>query len=149
MVEIVEFANTLAFPGANVITDEATGRANVIYGTFLYPITFANTITANGSVGDPGQVLHSNGTGVYWATDDAGIGGVNTAAEYVWSNTHIYNANITANATIIINNGLQANGSLGTDGQVLTSNGSEIYWSTPASAGANTGKVIALAMIFG
>lgn len=61
-------------------------------------------LIANGSLGSAGQVLHTNGTTVYWDTDDTGggSGSVNTAAQYVWTNTHIFNANLTANATLIL-----------------------------------------------
>lgn len=56
----------------------------------------------------------------------------------------------TVNSTIInINSvGVYANGSLGTANQVLTSNGTKTYWSTP-SAGVTTGKAIAMAIVFG
>ena len=45
---------------------------------------------------------------------------------YTWTNTHTFNANVT----IATSAGLKANGSVGTTGQVLTSNGSSVYWST-------------------
>ena len=37
---------------------------------------------------------------------------------------------MTVNNNLIVAKGIQANGSLGTTGQVLTSNGSSIYWAT-------------------
>lgn len=53
---------------------------------------------------------------------------------------------VTANS-VTISKGLNANGSLGTDGQLLTSNGSVAYWAT--STAASTGKAIAMSIVFG
>lgn len=78
-------------------------------------------VSANNSLGTNGQVLTTNGSATYWSTPVAEVV-VNTAAQYVWTNTHIFNANVTVNAALI------ANGSPGTAGQVLHSNGSAIYW---------------------
>lgn len=46
---------------------------------------------------------------------------VNTSAQYTWSNTHGFTANVTIK-------GIIANSSLGSNGQVLTSNGTSTYW---------------------
>jgi len=80
-----------------------------------------NSVSANGTLGTDGQVLTSNGTTVYWSSISSGS--VNTAAQYVWTNTHTFSNTIILNA-------ISANGSLGTSGQVLTSNGSDTYWAT-------------------
>jgi hypothetical protein len=57
----------------------------------------------------------------------------NTAAQYTWTNTHTFNANVTISA------GLIANGSIGSAGQALQSNGSSVYWANVTSvAGSNT-----------
>lgn len=98
-------------------------------------IDTAASLTANGTTGTAGQYLLSNGTGVYWATVAAGV---NTAAAYVWTNTHTFSNSVTFNANVALANGVIANGSLGTTGQVLTSNGSvgSPYWST--LTGVNT-----------
>lgn len=79
--------------------------------------------TANGSNGAAGQVLTTNSTGVYWSS-----AGVNAAAQYSWTNTHSFGANVTFNAGVV------ANSSVGTAGQVLHSNGTSVYW-----AQANSG----------
>lgn len=55
---------------------------------------------------------------------------------------------LTISNTITISGGMVANGSLGTDGQVLTSNGTVVYWNT-VSSGITTGKAIAMAIVFG
>lgn len=72
-----------------------------------------------------GQVLTSNGSAVYWAVASAGV---NTDAQYTWSNTQTFSNTIFINA-------ISANGGLGSSGQVLTSNGSDTYWSTVTGGG--------------
>lgn len=111
-------------------------------------------LDSTGSQGTTGQVLTSNGgSNVYWSTVSGGGGGsVNAAAQYTWSNTQTFQANITfsntilgttvnaatfsvgsnfiANTTQVTISGipLSANNSNGTSGQVLTSNGTSVYW---------------------
>jgi hypothetical protein len=58
-------------------------------------------IQANGTFGTSGQVLSSNGTGVYWSTAAAGV---NTAAQFSWTNTHLFSANVTVNAFFTVAN---------------------------------------------
>jgi len=50
---------------------------------------------------------------------------VNTAGAYTLTGVHTHNANLTIGSTA----GIIANGSVGTAGQFLTSNGSSAYWS--------------------
>jgi hypothetical protein len=59
-------------------------------------------------------------------------------------------ASHTANVTFS-NTRISANGSIGSAGQVLTSGGSSanVYWSTPNTSFATTGKAIAMAIVFG
>lgn len=47
-------------------------------------------ISANGGLGTTGQVLHSNGSSIYWTAAT-----INTAAQYAWTNTHTFAANVT------------------------------------------------------
>lgn len=120
--------------------------------TFANTISFANTVTvaalsANGSIGTTGQVLTSDGTKTYWAAaggtgtvtnvaTGAGLAGgpitstgtitVDNTASFAWSNTHSFSNTITINA-------VSANGSVGTAGQVLASDGADTYWVTPAN----------------
>jgi len=62
---------------------------------FNVPVDMATQgIYANSSLGSAGQVLTSNGTSVYWSTVSAG-GSVNTAAQYTWTNTHTFQANVS------------------------------------------------------
>lgn len=92
-------------------------------------------LNANGAAGSAGWVLFSGGgsSNTYWGS--AGSVGVNVASQYAWTNTHSFSANVTLAGVI-------ANGTIGTAGQTLTSNGSVVYWSTPAATGVtqvNTG----------
>jgi len=63
-----------------------------------------NTIIANGSIGTAGQVLHSNGTSVYWDTDDQGVTSV--ASGVGLSGGTITN---TGTISVLANNGITAN----------------------------------------
>lgn len=82
-------ANTTAIfeVGANNTNIRVTGNATI------------NAIVANGSTGSNGQVLLSNGTGIYWGVDS-----INTAAQFTFSNTITFSNVITfstANAIIL------------------------------------------------
>ena len=53
---------------------------------------------------------------------------INTVSQgfaFNWTNNHVFSANVTFNNAII------ANGSFGTVNQVLSSNGTSLYWGTP------------------
>jgi hypothetical protein len=97
-----------------------------------------NKVSANNSLGNAGQVLTSNGTVTYWATPTSEAV-VNTAAQYVWTNTNIFNANVTVNAALI------ANGSSGTSGHVLHSNGTAVYWAADDTNLNTTYDLLAIA----
>jgi hypothetical protein len=49
--------------------------------------------------------------------------------------SNLVNLSVTGNLTI---NAVVANGGLGTSGQVLTSNGAGVYWSTVSGGGGST-----------
>lgn len=85
----------------------------------------ATTIEANGAIGTSGQILTANGSGIFWASP--ATLSVNTAQEYIWTNNHTFNSNVSLSSVI-------ANSSLGSNGQVLTSNGSTVYWAEPTNA---------------
>lgn len=127
--------------------------------TFANTITFSNTVTvgamsANGSVGTAGQVLTSDGSDTYWSTVAAGGSGTVTSvvagagltggtittsntmtvdADYAftWSNTHSFSNTVTLKA-------VSANNSIGTAGQVLTSDGTKTYWAGAGGTGTVT-----------
>lgn len=78
------------FPGT--LTANQALVANSTSGINEIRVATANVgaIYANGSVGTSGDVLYSNGTTAYWGT----AGGVNTAAQYTWTNLHTHSANL-------------------------------------------------------
>jgi hypothetical protein len=119
-VAAASYVNTA---GSYTRTGVTTFNANIV-------ITNPAGISANSSYGTAGQALTSNGTSVYWST----IVGTNTAASYSWTNTHTFNSNVTLATTAA----LIANGLPGTSGQMLTSNGTSVYWSTVTSGGTFT-----------
>jgi hypothetical protein len=113
-------------------------------------------LSANGSTGTAGQVLVSNGSTVYWGTGTTGSntqvqfndsGVANASAGFTFdkgSNTLAVSNTIlttTVNAatfqvgsSLVANSvGIDANGSIGSNGQVLHSNGTSVYWRDPAS----------------
>jgi len=94
------------------------------------------SFTANGSSGSAGQLLASNGTGIYWTTPTTLT--VNQAAQYSWTNTHSFSNTVTFNGNAAIST-LSANGGFGSAGQVLISGGtsSNAYWAaTPVNVAA-------------
>lgn len=105
--------------------------------TFSSNLTIANTVAvyANGSLGMGGQVLTSNGGSVYWST----LPGPNLYVTYVWSNSHTFTNTVTINGNVTIGTSamIVANGAGGTNSQILTSNGTTIYWSSTFAGTAN------------
>ena len=102
--------------GTNVVNTTANFTITGMH-TYSNGITFSNTVTANGSNGTAGQVLTSAGaTGnAYWSTASS----VNTAAQWTWTNTHLFQANVQVNAYFSVTNSTSniaffaANGNVG------------------------------------
>lgn len=71
------------------------------------------------------------------------------AGNKTFQNTVTFQSNTSVNGTFTLTTttGLSANGSIGTNGQLLYSNGTTAYWSTPAYASPD--DVIALAIALG
>ena len=80
-----------------------------------------------------GKLYTSDGTTLIDLTPASG-GSVNTAAQYTFTNT------ISFSNTITVAN-ISANGTTGTAGQVLTSNGTIVYWSTPSGGSGSSVSV--------
>jgi hypothetical protein len=109
---------------ANVVNTSGNFSITGMY-TFNNGITFANTITANGSNGSSGQVLTSSGStgNVYWSTPSSGG----------FSNGQSISVN-----NFVITGAFTANSSNGSAGQVLTSNGTSVYWNSVSGTGTVT-----------
>lgn len=107
-------------------------NSNISTLNFVAPTRFdanVTVITANGSVGSAGQVLTSNGSSVYWSTVSGG-GSVNTSAQYTWTNTHTFQANVafTGNNISLVSN----------TGSVFFGGSSDSNWRIGRSTGATT-----------
>ena len=88
----IQFLTGTGAGGASVLTN----NANV---NFTFPA----------SNGTAGQVLSTDGTGkTSWIT--TGAGGVNTSAEYTWTNNHTFNDKVTINNTDATDGMLSING---------------------------------------
>jgi len=112
---------------ATLVNAAALNVVNQVNTATLYATTSANIASA----------VQANATGVFTTgTVNAAIVSVGTS--FVANTTRV----VIGSAV-----GLQANGSVGTDGQILTSNGTTAYWAT--STAATTGKAIAMAIVFG
>lgn len=121
-------------------------------------------VWANGAGGSAGQVLTANGTGVYWNTPLPGVAGSDTQIQFndggslgadsgltynkttdalsVAGSVSVNGGAVVANSTRLAIGaavGFQANGTIGTAGQILYSNGTTAYW-----AAAPTGDITAV-----
>jgi hypothetical protein len=131
-------ANTLGvYVGANSLVN---ATAHAIGNTTITStqLTLGGIVSANGSTGTAGYALVSGGasTNAYWGSVVASPGGVNTNIQYNDSGAIGGSAGFTFNKTtnnVTIANTLtvsaiSANGSVGSNGQLLVSNGSALYW---------------------
>jgi hypothetical protein len=154
-------------PGtAAIVTVTTTDDTQTLTNKTLSSSVISGTLTANGSVGTAGQVLTSNATGVYWSTVSGGGGGgganltlssngstvsVNsdsgtdvvilaansTTAGVLTAEAQTIGGVKTFSSNVTISSAITANGSVGTSGQVLSSNATGVYWAT-VSGGSNT-----------
>jgi hypothetical protein len=127
----------------------AIGTTDTANATFIVKgsAEFTAGIFANGSIGSSGYVLHSNGTATYWDSPVAGAAGANTQITYNDSGYANGSTSFTfdnSSNTLTVNGtvntlAISANGSLGSAGQALHSNGTTLYWANVTSiAGTNT-----------
>lgn len=148
----LQFNNGLGFNAAspNLVFDVLTSTLTAANLVVPYTLT-VNAISANGSLGLPNQVLKSNGSNTYWATDDTvapagsnmqvqfnnnGVFGADVEFYYDSANNIVHLVNMVSTGTMVTKV-ISANGSVGTTGQVLTSDGTNTYWSTPSYFNAN------------
>ena len=90
--------------------------------------TYINTLSANNTTYLNGQLAayYTNATNITTGTlpwAQAPTGTVNTSSAFTFTAPQTFNSNVTVNAVI-------ANGGLGVLGQVLTSNGSSVFWAS-------------------
>ena len=110
-------SNSASFSGSINATAYTVGTTFIANTTQL---TITTPFSANGGVGTSGQVLTSGGTGAnaYWSTVSAGGGG------------GFSNGQSISVSNLAITGSLTANGSTGTSGQILASNGANAYWAS-------------------
>ena len=120
-----------------------------------YP-TSNGTLSFEGSAGQLFSITNDLTGSIFSVNDVSGIPSIE-----VFANGHIdlapYGGSVMVNANVTLSNadhlilsstsGISANGTFGTAGQMLSSNGTAAYWAN--SSGINTGKAIAMAIVFG
>jgi hypothetical protein len=86
-------------------------------------------VTANGSTGVAGQVLTTNGSSTYWSTPSV-VAAVNTNAQFAWTNTHSFSANVafTGNNISVVSN----------TGSIMFGGASDTNWRIGRSTNATT-----------
>lgn len=91
-------ASYLQTSGSYTISGTRIHTANLEVRTANLIINTSAGIVANGTMGTNGQVLTSNGTTLYWSSSGAGV---NTDAQYIWTNNHTFRSTITfGNSTV-------------------------------------------------
>ena len=124
-----------------VYVNANTGLVANVTGVYVNS-TYIGTLSANNTTYLNGQLAayYTNATNITTGTlpwAQAPTGTVNTSSTFTFSGIQTYNANVVIGSTgeLVFNTaaGIYANGSLGTAGQVLTSNATTVYWSTPAT----------------
>jgi len=151
-------ANATGLIAPSIFIGTTAALSNVVIGS----ATSGNTIIyANGSVGTAGQVLHSNGTSTYWASDDNSGGTVTSVATgngltggaitTTGTISVVANNGIVANSTGVFVNaqsGLTANSSglYAVAGSTLVSNATGIHMPNVVTAGSSTGGISAITL---
>jgi hypothetical protein len=110
--------------GGTTVVASLSGTGVLTVGSINNP-TVTGTLTAGGGVGTNGQVLQSTGTGVQWS--NAGSGDVTLTGSQTLTNKTLNSPVVTGSLT--------AGGGTGTNGQVLTSTGSGVQWTTVSGGG--------------
>jgi hypothetical protein len=114
---------------ANSITSNLNISVRSQFSGGLYIPSGATLLDSTGSQGTTGQVLASNGSGnVYWVSP--GAASVNTAAQFTWTNTQTFSANIsfTGNNISLVTN----------TGAVLFAGSADNNWKIGRNTGATT-----------
>ncbi len=117
-------SNLANYVTGSALTSTLSGYAsltsnNIFTGNVTVNSTlFTTKVSANNSLGATGQVLTSNGNGTYWSS----VSGVDTNAQYTFTNTITFSSSISVNK-------ISANGIYGSNGQVLVANSADgMYW---------------------
>ena len=127
---------TVIFIGNNTINAAVNTTALYIGGNVIANSTGANNAFNLGGTAAASYQLNSTlaaNVAILTANNANNLGGVaaasyvNTSGAYTITGIHTHTANVVVNSAII------AGGNSGTAGQVLTSNSTGLYWSTPTT----------------
>jgi len=137
----------LALNFADGILYSSNGSVILELGANVTNQNITGTLTANGSVGNDGQVLLSNGNGIYWDDLDSlsqglPVGGSDDQVLIKSSNTDYdtdWSSDLSLNS-LSLESSLEANGSIGNTGDVLISDGTKAYWDTPKVQTLSVGR---------
>ena len=133
----------------------SSDAANTLFevGSNLTSLSVTSSITLNNDVSLRFKTLNGNNVGFRQQSDDnfvfftSNTAGGERPVFAIYANTLSSNLSVlvpTVFNTNVYIGALSANGSLGTNGQVLTSNGSQVYWQTVAAAtGTNVNATFA------
>jgi hypothetical protein len=148
----VQFNDSTSFGGTAGFTFNKTSN------TLTVGTATVNSTTINSTAYNIGTSLIANASGVYTtgtvnaasittsgvSTNTSGVyPSTNTSGSALGSSTQrwIINANTintSGNLTIGTSSGINANGTIGLSGQVLSSNGTSVYWSNISGVGSGT-----------
>lgn len=110
---------------------------NTTVNTQINATSLAINFTSNSLIINSTALLIGNS--IYGSFANSSAIGINYGTNSFINSTALYVSNsVRANATHIIPGAIYANNSNGSSGQVLTSNGSGIYWSTVSGGGGST-----------
>lgn len=132
--------------GANVVVNTSAVFAG---NSTVNTVITGSQVTANGFTGNGINITSLNATALLTGTVPlARLTSANTTANgvvdtttQVFAGLKTFDANTTVNGVIVVvGSGLTANGSLGSAGHVLHSNGTSVYWGADATGGGGGGS---------
>jgi hypothetical protein len=122
-------SGTNTFPS----TLATTSTTQTLSSKTLASPTVTGTFTAGGSAGTNGQVLSSTGTGIQWTSTSAGYTQPTIGSTAIPSGSTVSTISALTLSAPTLTGTVTAGGSAGTSGQVLSSTGTGVQWTTAAA----------------